>query len=75
MLVVEKMEVYADNTPSFNHTYHIPFDTIKNISAPIILCGPRGNDAHKVSERLNKTSAFTELPIVLEAIIKQYFCK
>jgi arginine utilization protein RocB len=72
---VEKMEVYADNTPSFNHTYRIPFDTIKNISAPIILCGPRGNDAHKVSERLNKTSAFTELPIVLEAIIKQYFCK
>ncbi|MBF7016299.1 M20/M25/M40 family metallo-hydrolase [Staphylococcus durrellii] len=72
---IDKMEVYADNTPSFNHTYNIPFDTIKNISAPIILCGPRGNDAHKVSERLSKTSAFTELPIVLETIIKQYFCK
>lgn len=72
---IDKMEVYAENTPSFNHTYHIPFDTIKNISAPIILCGPRGNDAHKVSERLNKTSAFKELPIVLETIIKKYICE
>lgn len=53
-------------------TYSIPFEAIQVISAPTILCGPIGKDAHKLSERLHKHSAFIELPFVLTRIVKSY---
>lgn len=69
---LEQIEVYERNAPNFRRTYDIPFSAIKEISAPTLLCGPIGKDAHKVSERLHKVSAFKELPIILNSIIKQY---
>ncbi|MGO1387663.1 MAG: M20/M25/M40 family metallo-hydrolase [Staphylococcus equorum] len=69
---MEQIAAYEKNTPNFNKTYQLPFEVIKAISAPILLCGPIGKDAHKVSERLHKKSAFEELPVVLEQIINSY---
>ncbi|UTH13905.1 M20/M25/M40 family metallo-hydrolase [Macrococcus equipercicus] len=65
--------IYEHNTPSFNKTYHIPFDDIKANNAPVLNCGPIGKDAHKVTERLNKKNAFEELPVLLETLIKEHF--
>ncbi|MCG7338112.1 M20/M25/M40 family metallo-hydrolase [Staphylococcus sp. ACRSN] len=69
---LEQMKVYERNAPNFNRTYTIPFKDIKAISAPTLLCGPIGKDAHKVSERLHKSSAFEELPVLLKGIIQQF---
>ncbi|MBI5974328.1 M20/M25/M40 family metallo-hydrolase [Staphylococcus canis] len=68
-----KFEAYVHNTPVFNDTYTIPFEAIERIQAPLINCGPIGKDAHQIGERLHQTSAFEELPIVLETIIKHHF--
>ncbi|PHK49568.1 M20/M25/M40 family metallo-hydrolase [Staphylococcus edaphicus] len=69
---MSQMITYEKNAPNFNETYIIPFEAIKEISAPTLLCGPIGKDAHKVSERLHKQSAFEELPFVLEKLVKSY---
>ncbi|WP_324837068.1 zinc-binding metallopeptidase family protein [Staphylococcus agnetis] len=66
-------ESFEHNTPVFNRTYKIPFKDIEAIQAPLINCGPIGKDAHKVTERIHKQSAFVELPVVLENIIKTHF--
>ncbi|CAD2076090.1 M20/M25/M40 family metallo-hydrolase [Phocicoccus pinnipedialis] len=67
--------VYEENTPSFGRSYSIPFDSIREISAPIINIGPIGKDAHKVSERVLKKSAFSELPYILESVIQNCYIK
>ncbi|MDU0463203.1 M20/M25/M40 family metallo-hydrolase [Staphylococcus ureilyticus] len=69
---MEQMVIYEQNTPNFNRTYTIPFESIKAISAPTLLIGPIGKDAHKLSERLHKQSALIELPVVLEKVVKSY---
>lgn len=43
--------------------------------APVFNCGPIGKDAHKVTERLNRQSAFEELPVMLEHIVHYYLEK
>ncbi|WP_278926242.1 M20/M25/M40 family metallo-hydrolase [Staphylococcus auricularis] len=68
-------ETFKRNCANFNRTYHLPFESIQRISAPTILCGPVGKDAHKMGERLHKHSAFVELPYVLETIITEHFIK
>lgn len=70
---IDDLNSYKKNTPNFNITYKIPFESIKKITAPVLLCGPIGKDAHKVTERLNKKSAFEELPSLLETIITKHF--
>ncbi|MGW7854907.1 M20/M25/M40 family metallo-hydrolase [Staphylococcus xylosus] len=69
---MSQIVTYQQNAPNFNQTYSIPFEAIQVISAPTILCGPIGKDAHKLSERLHKNSAFIELPFVLTRIVKSY---
>ncbi|MCE4971180.1 M20/M25/M40 family metallo-hydrolase [Staphylococcus chromogenes] len=68
-------DAFENNTPVFNRTYKIPFKEIEAIQAPLINCGPIGKDAHKVTERIHKQSAFEELPVILEAIIQKHFLK
>ncbi|EGQ3938901.1 arginine utilization protein RocB [Staphylococcus pseudintermedius] len=66
-------DAFRDHTPVFGQTYHIPFEAIERIQAPFLNCGPIGKDAHKVTERVHQQSAFEELPIILETIIKTHF--
>lgn len=68
-----QFDAYQENTPVFNQTYTIPFEAIERIQAPLINCGPIGKDAHKVTERLHQKSAYEELPLILETIIKTHF--
>lgn len=70
---LDEMAIFSKNAPSFNRTYTIPFDEIAKISAPVLLCGPIGKDAHKIGERVYKKSAFEELPMILEHIITKHF--
>ncbi|WP_086428056.1 M20/M25/M40 family metallo-hydrolase [Staphylococcus cornubiensis] len=68
-------DAFRDHTPVFGQTYHIPFEAIERIQAPFLNCGPIGKDAHKVTERLHQQSAFEELPVMLETMIKTHFLK
>ncbi len=69
---MSQIVTYQQNAPNFNQTYSDSFEAIQVISAPTIFCGPIGKDAHKLSERLHKNSAFIELPFVLTRIVKSY---
>lgn len=63
---------YISQTPVFNESYFIPFNDIKEISAPVINIGPIGKDAHQVTERINMKSAFEEIPTIIEQVIKKH---
>ena len=65
-------ESYINQTPVFNESYFIPFNDIKEISAPVINIGPIGKDAHQVTERINMKSAFEEIPTIIEQVIKKH---
>ncbi|MFS0784290.1 M20/M25/M40 family metallo-hydrolase [Bacillus sp. 1P06AnD] len=64
-------KAYEQNTPVFGLTYTIPFKNMSKLQAPVINIGPFGKDPHKVSERLNKRSAFIETPYLIEKYIKK----
>ncbi|MCG3411713.1 M20/M25/M40 family metallo-hydrolase [Staphylococcus massiliensis] len=70
---LEDIDTFVDQTPVYNYSYEIAADDIEAISAPVLNCGPIGKDAHKISERLHKESAFNELPVILESIVKKHF--
>ncbi len=65
-------ESYIEQTPVFNESYFIPFNDIKEISAPVINIGPIGKDAHQVTERINMKSAFEEIPTIIEQVVKKH---
>ena len=69
----EGWKTYAINCPRWGNGYSIPFETMKQLHAPVLNVGPYGKDAHKLTERLHKQSAFIETPILLEKVIQQYF--
>lgn len=62
-------QAYEKNTPVWNKTYSIPFEEMAEISAPVLNVGPFGKDAHQISERLHKKSAFEEMPELLTEIM------
>jgi len=61
---------FEKNTPVFGHTYSIPFKEMKQLKAPVLNVGPFGKDAHQKTERLHTSSAFVEMPVLLEKLIK-----
>jgi arginine utilization protein RocB len=62
---------YMTNTPVWGDVYTIPFEEMQQLQAPVLNVGPFGKDAHKLTERLHKESAFVHTPYVLEKIIKK----
>ncbi len=58
------------NTPVWGSSYSIPFDEMAQLRAPVLNVGPFGKDAHKRTERLHIKSAFEEVPILVEEMIK-----
>lgn len=64
---------YIDNTPMWDYTYTVPFSDMQKLQAPFINIGPFGKDAHKISERLHKRSAFVVTPHLLTNIIQKFF--
>ncbi|WP_342387802.1 M20/M25/M40 family metallo-hydrolase [Salinicoccus bachuensis] len=63
-------ETYQANTPVWDRTYSIPFESMQKLQAPLINIGPFGKDPHKLTERLHKKSAFEITPKLLEAVVK-----
>lgn len=61
---------FEANTPVWGATYSIPFDEMQALKAPVLNVGPFGKDAHKRTERLHIQSAFVELPVLLESMVK-----
>jgi len=62
---------YRNNTPVWGNTYSIPFEDMQKLQSPVINIGPFGKDAHKLTERLHKESAFVQTPYVLKKVIKK----
>ncbi|MFL6518548.1 MAG: M20/M25/M40 family metallo-hydrolase, partial [Bacillus sp. (in: firmicutes)] len=66
----EGWTVFKSNTPVWGTSYSIPFDAMKKLQAPVLNVGPLGKDAHKRTERLHMKSAFEEVPVLVEGMIK-----
>ena len=64
---------FESNTPVWGDTYSIPFAEMTQLKAPVLNLGPFGKDAHQRTERLHVDSAFVEMPIMLETLIKNMF--
>ncbi|MCM3744646.1 M20/M25/M40 family metallo-hydrolase [Sporosarcina luteola] len=64
---------YIENTPVWGDTYSIPFKEMQQLQAPVLNIGPYGKDAHKLTERLHKKSAFHYTPHVLGEVIESMF--
>lgn len=62
---------YRNNTPVWGSVYSIPFEDMQTLQSPVINIGPFGKDAHKLTERLHKESAFVQTPYVLREVIKK----
>lgn len=63
---------FKENLPVWGEPYTIPFREMQNLQAPVLNIGPYGKDAHKMTERLHKDSAFIYTPDVLRKLVKSY---
>src|SRR5690625_557278 len=68
-------QAYRNNTPVWGSVYSIPFEEMQTLQSPVINIGPFGKDAHKLTERLHKKSAFIYTPYVLKEVISSLFTK
>ncbi|WP_318614834.1 M20/M25/M40 family metallo-hydrolase [Sporosarcina sp. YIM B06819] len=64
---------FESNTPVWGDTYSIPFADMAKLKAPVLNVGPFGKDAHQRTERLHVDSAFVEMPVMLETLIKSMY--
>ena len=64
---------FENNTPVWGATYSIPFEEMAQLKAPVLNVGPFGKDAHQRTERLHVDSAFVEMPVMLEILMKNMF--
>ncbi|MBG9455136.1 amino acid degradation protein [Lysinibacillus sphaericus] len=64
---------FERNTPVWGETYSIPFEAMSALQGPVLNVGPFGKDAHQKTERLHVDSAFKEMPVMIEALIKSLF--
>lgn len=64
---------FENNTPVWGDTYSIPFEDMAQLKGPVLNVGPFGKDAHQKTERLHVDSAFIEMPIMLETLIKSLY--
>lgn len=69
----EGWQTYEQNTPVYGRSYSIPFEAMHRLQAPVLNVGPFGRDAHQRTERLNRKSAFEELPVLLEDLLLTQF--
>ena len=66
----EELERVAQNIPGWGTIYDIPLEAVQALDAPVINIGPRGRDAHKMTERLEKDYAFRVLPDLIRFLIR-----
>ena len=61
---------FERNTPVWGDTYSIPFKEMTALKGPVLNVGPFGKDAHQKTERLHVDSAFKEMPVMIDTLIK-----
>ncbi|MEC1179600.1 M20/M25/M40 family metallo-hydrolase [Metasolibacillus meyeri] len=61
---------FEKNTPVWGETYSIPFKEMAALQSPVLNVGPFGKDAHQKTERLHVDSAFKEMPVIIETLVK-----
>ena len=66
-------KAYKNNTPLWGDVYSIPFEEMQQLQAPVLNIGPFGKDAHKLTERLHKESAFVHTPLALKVVVESMF--
>ncbi len=66
-------KAYKEHTPTWGDVYSIPFEGMQQLQAPVLNVGPFGKDAHQLTERLHKESAFVQTPYVLRKIVESMF--
>ncbi len=66
---------FESNTPVWGETYSIPFEDMAKLKGPVLNVGPFGKDPHQKTERLHIDSAFVEMPVMLETLIKSLYEK
>jgi len=64
---------FERNTPVWGDTYSIPFEAMSALQGPVLNVGPFGKDAHQKTERLHVDSAFKEMPVMIDTLIKSLF--
>lgn len=64
-------KAFARNTPVYGETYSIPFEEMRKLTAPVLNVGPFGKDAHQKTERVHVDSAFKEMPVLIEQLVKR----
>ncbi|WP_153730503.1 M20/M25/M40 family metallo-hydrolase [Sporosarcina obsidiansis] len=67
----DNWKAFANNTPVYGATYDIPFEDMRKLTAPVLNVGPFGKDAHQKTERVHIDSAFKEMPVLLEQLVKK----
>lgn len=66
---------FEKNTPVWGNSYSIPFEDMTKLRGPVLNVGPFGKDPHQKTERLHVDSAFVEMPVMLETLIKSLYSK
>ena len=59
-----------DNMPGFGKTYSLPLEDMQKLDLPVLDIGSFGKDAHKFTERIEKTYSFEVAPELVERTIK-----
>lgn len=65
----------AKYMPLWENGYQIPLEDIRRLDAPVLTLGPWGMDAHKRTERVQKSYSFGILPQIMEDVIRETFRK
>ena len=66
----EALSAVSQNTPGFGTLYQLPLDALKKLKIPVSMIGTYGYDAHKYTERLEKTYSFETMPDILRSVIR-----
>lgn len=69
----ESLSLLLSNFPQFDLLYPVPVKKIKALNIPAVNYGVYGKDAHKWSERVNKSYSFGVLPKLILETVKYYF--
>lgn len=67
---VRDAEIYKKNCPGWGITFDIPFDDIEQIDMPVLNLGPKGHDAHKRTERVDRGYSLDILPELIATAIR-----
>lgn len=69
----ESLSLLLTNFPQFDLIYPVPIKKIRALNIPAVNYGVHGKDAHKWSERVNKSYSFHVLPKLILETVKYYF--